>query len=54
MQAHLNEWSVALNIKFDYVASDYLCGIPSFFGRGMNYLHEHKPEAIIHCDLEPP
>ncbi|KAL8468324.1 hypothetical protein ACS0TY_031528 [Phlomoides rotata] len=21
--------------------------------RGMNYLHEHKPEAIIHCDLEP-
>ncbi|KAL0772456.1 hypothetical protein Bca101_037607 [Brassica carinata] len=22
--------------------------------RGMNYLHEHKPEAIIHCDLEPP
>ncbi|KAK6157519.1 hypothetical protein DH2020_011767 [Rehmannia glutinosa] len=22
--------------------------------RGMNYLHEHKPEAIIHRDLEPP
>ncbi|XP_010427787.1 PREDICTED: serine/threonine-protein kinase HT1-like [Camelina sativa] len=22
--------------------------------RGLNYLHEHKPEAIIHCDLEPP
>ncbi|KAK7276787.1 hypothetical protein RIF29_17933 [Crotalaria pallida] len=21
--------------------------------RGMNYLHEHKPEAIIHRDLEP-
>ncbi|XP_073308267.1 serine/threonine-protein kinase 12-like isoform X2 [Primulina huaijiensis] len=21
--------------------------------RGMNYLHEFKPEAIIHCDLEP-
>ncbi|XP_078428254.1 integrin-linked protein kinase family isoform X2 [Wolffia australiana] len=21
--------------------------------RGMNYLHEHKPEAVIHCDLEP-
>ncbi|URD85252.1 serine threonine protein kinase [Musa troglodytarum] len=21
--------------------------------RGMNYLHEHKPEAIIHLDLEP-
>lgn len=30
---------------------------PSFFHvfycRGMNYLHEHKPEAIIHRDLEP-
>lgn len=23
------------------------------FCRGMNYLHEHKPEAIIHRDLEP-
>ncbi|KAJ3671007.1 hypothetical protein LUZ60_008433 [Juncus effusus] len=22
--------------------------------RGLNYLHEHKPEAIIHRDLEPP
>lgn len=21
--------------------------------RGINYLHEHKPEAIIHRDLEP-
>ncbi|KAL6551391.1 hypothetical protein OROMI_021879 [Orobanche minor] len=21
--------------------------------RGMNYLHENKPEAIIHCNLEP-
>ncbi|GMP74108.1 hypothetical protein CsSME_00031629 [Camellia sinensis var. sinensis] len=21
--------------------------------RGMNYLHENRPEAIIHCDLEP-
>ncbi|KAL8492482.1 hypothetical protein ACS0TY_023888 [Phlomoides rotata] len=21
--------------------------------RGMNYLHEHRPEAIIHRDLEP-
>lgn len=21
--------------------------------RGMNYLHENKPEAIIHRDLEP-
>jgi serine/threonine protein kinase len=21
--------------------------------RGMNYLHEHKPQAIIHRDLEP-
>lgn len=21
--------------------------------RGMNYLHENKPEVIIHCDLEP-
>lgn len=21
--------------------------------RGLNYLHENKPEAIIHCDLEP-
>ncbi|KAF5943954.1 hypothetical protein HYC85_018031 [Camellia sinensis] len=20
---------------------------------GMNYLHENRPEAIIHCDLEP-
>ena len=24
-----------------------------FIFRGMNYLHEHKPEAIIHRDLEP-
>ncbi|XP_019159294.1 PREDICTED: mitogen-activated protein kinase kinase kinase isoform X3 [Ipomoea nil] len=26
---------------------------PLDIARGMNYLHEHKPEAIIHRDLEP-
>ncbi|XP_019159293.1 PREDICTED: serine/threonine-protein kinase STY8 isoform X2 [Ipomoea nil] len=36
----------------------YFCivGFDNFaldIARGMNYLHEHKPEAIIHRDLEP-
>jgi serine/threonine protein kinase len=30
-----------------------VAGTTVVFCRGMNYLHQHKPEAVVHRDLKP-